>query len=461
MRHILILFLIYSQYSQSNTIIYGTAFGYKNAYVHVSVIDDYLTNTETELHQTTVDSDGRFLLELDNIGIREIVIRINNSYAQLFIQNDATYYIQFPDESIDVIEYFSGSETEILFFDLDTSDINYKVLGFEAWMDDEIANLYIIKDVQPIKFVEDLIELKKEIQKVYSLDTCTYFKNYIKYSLGKNLDNIQYFGSPTKQSKYDFFIKYEPIQYDNPAYMEYINDFYDQYFFQLSPVIRKPIVESIYNVNRQNLLSAIEFDTLIPNQMFAELIALKIIQQEYNSDRLPKNNLIAMTDQIRLFSDYIENRKIASNLIDEFYSVISGDPLPKIFLTEGQELKSNQKKHLYIHVFDPNNPHSLSETSALRRLYEKYNNHIQFVSIYLNKTSIITDFSNRLLKSIPWDVYPLEYTHPFWKSLDINSFPSYILVDPNQIILSLPALGPSPNGVYETIEKTFYNLQKK
>ena len=208
------------------------------------------------------------------------------------------------------------------------------------------------------------------------------------------------------------------------------------------------------------MITAIEFDSLIPNHMFAELIALKIIQQEYHSDRLPKNNLIDLTNQIRLNTLNSENQKIATNLIKEFYTITSGDLLPNMYLNEHHQLKARQQKYLYIHLFDPNNPNSLSEISALKRLQQKYNNEIEFVTIYLNQSTLTNDFSNRVLENITWNVFALDYGHSLWKALNIGSFPYYILVNPNQKIIRLPALGPSPNGSYETIEKTFYDIQK-
>tara|TARA_Y100001978_G_C23690983_1_gene434751 strand:- start:991 stop:2382 length:1392 start_codon:yes stop_codon:yes gene_type:complete len=460
MRHLLILFLLWGQYSKGNTTIYGTASGAKNAYVYVSLVEDYLTNTETLIYNTVVNSEGRFVIELEDLGIRKIVIRIQNSYSKLYIQNGATYFVEFPGENIDIIPYFSGSETEILFFNLDSTDINYKILGFEAWMDDEIASLYILKDVEPVKFVEGVLQFKTEIQATYAADTSNYFKNYIKYSLGKNLDNIQYFGAPTRKSKYEFFIKNEPLQYHNPAYMDYVNDFYDGYLFQLDQMIRKPLIQSVYSSNAAHMITAIEFDSLIPNHKFAEFIALKIIQQEYYSGNLPKNNLIDLTNQIRLNSPYSNNQKIATNLIQEFYTITTGDQLPIIYLNEQYQLKAKHQRYLYIHFFDPNNPNSLSEISALKRLQIKYNNEIEFVTIYLNQNALMNDFSKRVLDNITWKSFSINYGHSLWKSLNVGSFPYYILVNPNQTIIGLPALGPNPNGSYETIEKTFYDIKK-
>ena len=115
---------------------------------------------------------------------------------------------------------------------------------------------------------------------------------------------------------------------------------------------------------------------------------------------------------------------------------------------------------MYIHFFDPNNPNSLSEISALKRLQIKYNNEIEFVTIYLNQNAVTSDFSKRVLDNITWKCFSIDYGHSLWKSLNVGSFPYYILVNPNQTIIGLPALGPNPNGSYETIEKTFYDIKK-
>lgn len=460
MRLIVFIFLLSSNFVLSKTKIFGSALNANNQYVYVSEIEDYITNSESIIYTTTVNDRGQFMIELEDIGIRKIVIRIKNSFAKLYVQNNTTYYLEFPQESIDAINYFSGSETEILFFNLDSADINYKILGFEAWMDDEMADLYILKDVEPVKFIDGVLKFKSEVQAAYALDTSSFFRDYIKFSLGSTIDNIYYFGAPSKSTKYDFFLKENAILHQNPAYMGYLNDFYDQYLFQINKSIRKPLIQSIFDNDASTMITAISFDSLVPNREFAELIALKIIQQEYKENRLPKNNLIYITNEIRKNSNYKQNKIIAENLIEEFYTIIEGDPLPIINLSQDTQLKPTLNKYLYIHFFDPENPSGLSEISALRRLFEKYNSHIEFVTIYLNQGILLSDFAERVLNGIKWNVYALDYENPIWKSLNVGSFPYYILVNNNLKIIGLPALGPTPNGVYETIEKTFYDIQK-
>jgi hypothetical protein len=119
-----------------------------------------------------------------------------------------------------------------------------------------------------------------------------------------------------------------------------------------------------------------------------------------------------------------------------------------------------QGKHVYLHFFDPSNQKCLSEIAALKKLNEKYGRYIQFVTIYQNKGNAFSTIEQRNLDAIIWDKFALDASHEIWSDLKVNMFPSYILLDSNLIILNSPALGPSPNGKYETIEKTMYDIKR-
>ena len=148
---------------------------------------------------------------------------------------------------------------------------------------------------------------------------------------------------------------------------------------------------------------------------------------------------------------------IAKNLARKFYTIVSGDPLPTIQINEDTYL-GTPSQYQYLHFFDPSNPQSLAQSKAMKLLHEKYGETISFVSIYLNSES--GAFQERIINSMKWPCYGLDYYHPIWKSLNVNTFPYYILVNENLIIESIPALGPIPNGTYETIAKRFFDIQK-
>ena len=56
--------------------------------------------------------------------------------------------------------------------------------------------------------------------------------------------------------------------------------------------------------------------------------------------------------------------------------------------------------------------------------------------------------------------YSLSNSNSIWNNYQIESFPHYTLIDATGYIVSNPALGPTPNGQYETIDKTFFHIQK-
>ena len=49
---------------------------------------------------------------------------------------------------------------------------------------------------------------------------------------------------------------------------------------------------------------------------------------------------------------------------------------------------------------------------------------------------------------------------PIFDSYQIQTFPSYVLLDANGYVVASPALGPRPNGEGVNIDKTFFYIQK-
>jgi thioredoxin-related protein len=65
------------------------------------------------------------------------------------------------------------------------------------------------------------------------------------------------------------------------------------------------------------------------------------------------------------------------------------------------------------------------------------------------------------LSKLPWFVAPVASTNDIFTKYQAKSFPQYVLIDNTGIISSIPALGPLPNGDYETIDKVFFSITKR
>jgi hypothetical protein len=62
--------------------------------------------------------------------------------------------------------------------------------------------------------------------------------------------------------------------------------------------------------------------------------------------------------------------------------------------------------------------------------------------------------------AIPWNKIAVESTNVMWKNYKIATFPQYVLIDGFGYVVSAPALGPLPNGQYETVDHIFFSIRK-
>ena len=460
MKFLVSVLLFIPLWSLSTTQIFGTAQNSVGEWIYLYEIEEFFTKSERYVQKFQTTEKNRFYFEIEQKEVKRYVIRLNNSYSELYLEPNGSYKIVFPEESVEVIPYFSGREMELLFLELDSTDINYKILGFEAWLDDELADLYLLKDVDPSKFIDGVLKFKMDVLDAYKEEKSEYFKNHIKYVLGKTIDNINYFGGPNELEKFNFYIREQEVLYNLPSYIDYFKDFYSGVFLKLNKKSKQGVLLGLNDANGDLLVRGLLSDSIVPNLQIAEMVALEMIKSEYPKGNIPQNNLIKVAKFIELNSSYEQNKTIAKNIQKQFYSLAAGDPLPTIYLKD-QKVLGNINKYQYIHFFDPSNPKSLAETSALKALYAKYKNNIDFVTIYLESKSSNERFKQRILEEIVWPIYGLSYYHPIWKTLNVGTFPYYILINKELNIESIPALGPIPNGVYETIDKTFHELLNK
>ncbi len=455
---IFLLFVVLGQTYGQTTIKGRTAF--KTDLIDVYEVSDYVTNTERKLLSVSVDSNGIFAFDLPVVAIKKIILRDKKHFSWMYIQPKSRYFIQLSDDGLTYSSFLKDNEIEMEFFYLDSNDINYKILAFESWMDSEIAELFVLKDAQQAEFIKRVRNFKDEVSIEYNKDTSSYFRDYVKYSVGLNVDQINYLGSPSINDKYLFYLESLPILYHHDKYMEYVNLFFNRYYFSLNSESRKAIYDAVIRSDAKTFLNTLHSDEYLKSTELTELVALKMLYESLNTQEFPKSNAIAIVEQLELMVSNEELKAIARNILKSYNELKVGSRVKDFKLNQSVSLNLYQGKHLYIHFFDPNNQKCLSEISALKKLNEKYGKHITFLTIYQTKASGFSAIEQRNLDAILWDKFGLDSDHDIWTDLKINNFPYYLLLDKSLILLASPALAPSPNGKYETIEKTMYDIKR-
>ena len=458
----LVLFLLTFSVSAQNVSINGITYvPKKNKEIRIYEVSDFLTNTEKEIGRTKIDSFGRFSFTIQTPEIKKIILRFDDKYSWMYIEPFSNYYIDLPEIDANRSNFKKDNEIEMVFYRMDTTDINYKILGFEAWLDETLSDFYYDKETKPGEFVKKISEFKKEVASVYSKDTSEYFINYLKYTIGTTVDNLQYVGSMSKDEKYNFYFSFSPFLVNHDKYIEYFLLFFEKYYYHADKEIREKIYNAVIRSDVKMYLDAINEDPYLKNNELRDLIALLIIKEEIGSKELPKSNLLAILKKLEETFTNQDIAVIASNLLDKFEELTTGMKVPNYKLDEEIQLSNFGSKYIYFYFYNPSNQKCIAEVSAIRKLNEKYAKYIEIVTIYPTPIEPLTTTEKRNLDALTTRKFALDENHPIWNDLKINTFPYYVLVDEQLTIKNMPALAPSPNGLYETIEKTFYDIKRK
>ncbi len=443
---------------QSQTLLRGIS-NWKTAEIRAYSVTDFVTETEVEIGRAKVGADSIFEFKFLTNGIEKVILRGANYYSWLYIQPKTTYFIELPEPTEYVSSMERDKEVEMLFYRLDSTDVNYKILGFEAWMDETIADIYQLKDVHPEQFIAKVRSFKQETAFVYNHLESPFFFNYVKYSVGLSVDNFNIIGGPSKQDKFDFYLTEDSIQYKNPKYIEYAELFYEKYLYQLDKNIKTKLESALRKGSLEELTSVLMEDAYIQTRSRAEFVTLLLCKEAYYQGYLDRPLIYDLLSALKKESSINEHQRIANELLSLFKQMQIGMQAPDYVLSNSKHFYQYKGKWVYLHVFDPSNERCITEISALKKLELTYGKSFQFVTIYPSKVSY-TKSEQRNLDALTWDTFPIDQNHEIWKSLQLSSYPMYVLFDSNLVLHSSPALSPTPNGKYETIEKVFRTLER-
>ena len=470
LRNVLFLFLLtaLSAYSQSTTTgknlvtISGFAPTYVGQTISILQIEDYFSMKEGLLGSCTVVSDSTFSVTFFADDIQKVIIRAAKNRSFMYIQPNATYDIYVPDK--DPYEAYrpNGNQIELSFFGMDSTDINYKILQFQRWSDEYMSSIYYLKSAKPLEFGKKVEEFKLNAERVYAKDTCSFFKTYVKFSMA-SFDNIQFIAERNRYEKHDFYIKNAPVSYKNDAYMAYISSFYEKMMPRLSTETNAMVYSAVLKSSPALMMRALGTDYTLINLRIREMVMIKMLSEEFYSKDLPQTNIITILDSLSNRCLFAGNTIIAKNLLTRITELTTGGKAPDFDVrnTDGSlfSLSSFRGKHVYLHFIDPKSSKCTNEIGPLIQIYERYKEDIQFVTIYP-----AGEYDVKLMESsvntIPWTKIAVDQSNVFWKNYKIETFPQYILIDGYGYVVAAPALGPLPNGQYETIDRIFFSIRK-
>ncbi|AEA44918.1 thioredoxin-like domain-containing protein [Fluviicola taffensis] len=453
--------LFFTSFGQVITEINGYAPTYVGKEVEIYQILDYITYREERIASATVKADSTFSLVFNLDETRKLVIKSGNNKANIFANAGGKYEILFPEKNKYDSYNPSGNFVELSFFNLPKEDINYKILEFNRWNDEFVATYYTKNNADSKFFVARLDTFKTAVDRYYHSDTIDKYFNYHRRYMIAKLDDLRFTGNRNQYEKYDFYLKSTPVYYQNEAYMEYVNHFYEKLLPRINSEVNNLVYLGIVKSSPTLISKALSREyTLTKQYKLREVIMLKILSEIYHERDYPQTNIISILDSVSKFGLFEENRMIAQNIRFRLTELTQGAKAPDFLLNDGEKvrtLSSTDKKYLYLFFVDPASVENQKQLNLLKPIFERYKESVQFMMVYKDKTDI--DYT-KLKNEYPWTVIATKESNSIFRSYNVTTYPSYILIDPFGYVVNAPALGPLPNGNRETIDKVFYLIQK-
>jgi len=422
---------------------------------------DYVTMTKIKIGEGMVSpKDSLFHIDLKNKKTIKGIIEIDKTESEIYLAPNTSYDIYFL-KAVGQPDGFQNKKTEIVYFGLDSNDINFKIIQYHTWFDTFVSLHHAA--IGSSNFHMYLDTFKVDVQNYYKEENDEYFLTYVRYNIAE-MD--QAFNS-TGQTRLNIFLTYIdpfPVYYENDQYMRFLNRFYSDEFGDYIPEIESSVFNALANSSPEQLMAALKKDLFLVNPEIREIIMVAKLGRAYYNEPLFRRNILTILDSVSNFAKFEHSSVIAQNVKKYVTSIEYGFPAPHILLhgTKGDTITWDKYKgkFVYFNFFETWNEAAITEMRIIGELRLKYDEDIAFLSVCTDKDSAKFNAFKRDNPTLDWDIIYVGRNEELMNAFEVVTVPSYFLIDQDGFIILAPAPRPSPDGEYESIDKTFFIIHK-
>ena len=433
-----------------NVIIKGKATGAEGKTLTVYCWSDQITFTLKKLASGKIDSTGKFDFSFKADKTFYAYLKVDFTQAPIYIEPGKNYDLTIncpdcksPDDKTN--PYLSPKHLDVIINGSDSMELNNMVIRFNKLYDDFVLKNYIMlmKQRNKAKFEG----FKNGIDNRFVSSNNEYFKTLVRYRLA-TIEQFAQLNSVEGISKKYFWN--QPVLYDNTGYMEFFNDFFENYVTTES----KHITPYDLNLTINSLKSFPAFldtlgkDSLLRNEIVREMVALKTLGENYYEPQFDKSSILGMLKYVKENSKFPQHRQIAENYIKVFTKLVSGTIAPDFKLKDIAGLnyslsEFNKNKYVYLIFWTTWCVPCINEMDVINKLKEKYGTKVEFVGISADKEFMTYYHFMQNNKKY-------NFTNLHWgnntdliENYDVKAFPTFVLIGPDGKIVQYPAIAPS------------------
>lgn len=450
----------------------GQSPSFRQKYLSVYAVEDYLTQTRTLLAKSFINSQGEFEISFPAYypHTGEYIIEINNATVSCYLRPDHSYYCMIvPDE--ESIRNRIDPKLIVDFPYLPPNDPNLVIARYNAEYSHFLfTHMAYIKKQDRRQLYLKYLAFKKEIQKNFESNADAFTAHYLYFSLLDLEATFEFFprrnesekSLPEEEICYLRYLKNKPVLLHHPEYMNYLNNLWKGKIPTLRLSKGLILMGAINNaMDFALILKHLQQYATFKNDTLREILLLKGLKEMYFN----KNTDSA---RVRKFIQWIASdtpreiiKKHAFNILKWIQSQkhISQPHAWNLSLKDLQgniqSLTQWKGTPLYLHFWSFNSLSSMKDMLVIKELQKKYQGRIFFISIHVGEDE--KKWKN-FVKEYSWD-----WTQLFARDLTeitpytVFRFPTYCLIGKNFELIAFPAPGPLAEGG-KSIETLFQFL---
>lgn len=451
---------LFSTAGESHEIV-GYAPRFVGEKVSLYTYQDYITMTRVKIGEGIVsEKDSLFHIPLNIKTTIKAVIQIDRTESELYLAPNTSYDLYFL-KAVGQPDGFQTKKTEIVFFGLDSTDINYRVIAYNSWFDMYVA--YYSNGLSTTNFQMYLDTFKVDVAEAYKDVKDEYFLNYVRYNIAE-MDQTFDSKGRLRLNTYLTYIKPFPVYYENDQYMRFFKRFYSDDFGDYIPEIEHAVFLALNDSSPTKLMLALKQDLFLANPEIRELVMVDKLGKAFYQEPQFRGHILTILDSVSKHAAYPHSAVVAKNVISYITRIEQGFPAPHISLPNpnGDPITWDKYKgkFVYFTFFETWNEEALAELRFIGELKKLYDEDIAFLSVCTDENREKFDKFKAANPELNWDIIYVGKDEELLTKFRVTSSPAYFLIDQDGFIALAPAPAPSPDGEYESIDKTFYIIRQ-
>ena len=443
------------------TRIEGTALFAKNGKLRLYTYDDMMSRNRQLIAEAEVDAAGRFSLFLPDIReVTMVTFAYNLSYGSFYVEPNRTYEVDLYTDSTlinRVDAEILGNYIQITCLNNDSNELNWKINYFDQYYTYFMYyNGTAIMRHAPREVYDSLLQV---IERRFPVpdQPVGFYEVYVKYKIGI-IESMYY--DKSKSKVYQKYLETPYVHYNNPAYMDFIGIFFEDYLYSGSKKITKGILYQDINElnNYYKLLDDLGKDPLLQNEIIRELVLIRGLGElKAYPEEFRVANLKSLLETLGKKTKFKEHRMLANNQLKSFSTMAPQTRLLPFNLTDekGERVSSSQfaGKYLYIQFFATYCQDCIREMVILKYLKSQFGDKVQFLSVMLDFEPMKLYHFVRDYPDFDWQFAKTDGQYDFLEQYNLYSLPLGMLVDPEGKIIAYPA-PPASDGLGDLLQRT-------